>query len=117
MRLIINADDLGRSPEANRAIFDLMDQGLVTSATVMANGPYVNEVVPRLVHYPRCSFGVHLNITEFKPLTLNPCLDRLLDQEGNFNLSIFRNALFPNRFVMPSSRSGRVRSRSCNPGV
>ncbi len=71
MRLIINADDLGRSPEANRAIFDLMDRGLVTSATVMANGPYVDEALSRVGHYPRGSFGVHLNLTEFRPLTQN----------------------------------------------
>ncbi len=95
MRLIINADDLGRSPEANRAIFDLINQGLVTSATVMANGPYVDEALSRVGHYPRGSFGVHLNLTEFRPLTQNPCLDRLRDQEGNFNLTIFRNAVFP----------------------
>ncbi len=94
MRLIINADDLGRSPEANRAIFDLMDRGLVTSATVMANGPYVGEALSRLIHYPRVSFGVHLNLTEFNPLTQNPCLDYLLDQEGNFSLTIFRHAKF-----------------------
>jgi predicted glycoside hydrolase/deacetylase ChbG (UPF0249 family) len=94
MRLIINADDLGRSLEANRAIFDLMDQGLVTSATVMANGPYVDEALDRLVHYPRGSFGIHLNLTEFRSLTRLPALDSLLDQEGNFNLAIFRDAVF-----------------------
>ena len=72
-----------------------MDRGLVTSATVMANGPYVDEALSRLVDYPRGSFGVHLNLTEFRPLTRNSCLDSLRDQEGNFNLTVFRHAVFP----------------------
>jgi predicted glycoside hydrolase/deacetylase ChbG (UPF0249 family) len=93
MRLIINADDLGRTLEVNEAIFSLMDLGQVTSATVMANSPFVEEAIAKLSRFPRCSFGVHLNITEFSPLSDQPALSSLLDQGGNFSLSRFRKAV------------------------
>src|SRR5215471_8017066 len=67
--LIINADDLGISEAVNDAIFDLMAQGRVTSATVMANGPAFRHAASRIHCFRRCSFGAHLNLTEFAPLT------------------------------------------------
>jgi chitin disaccharide deacetylase len=94
MLLIINADDLGRSLEVNEAIFALMDRGLVTSASLMANGPRIEEALAGLGRFPRCSFGIHLNVTEFSPVTSQPALDCLLDQEGNFSLGKFRQAVF-----------------------
>ena len=93
MRLIINADDLGRTPEANEAIFALMDQGLVTSATIMANSPFVEKALADLSHFPHYSFGIHLNVTEFTPLSSQAALGSLLDQEGNFSLKKFRQAV------------------------
>jgi predicted glycoside hydrolase/deacetylase ChbG (UPF0249 family) len=92
MRLIINADDLGRTLEVNEAIFTLMDLGLVTSATIMANSPFVDKALANLSQFPRCSFGIHLNVTEFSPLSSQPVLESLLDQAGNFSLSKFREA-------------------------
>ena len=37
--VIVNANDLGMSLDIGDAIFDLVHQGVVTSATVMVNGP------------------------------------------------------------------------------
>jgi len=68
-RVIINADDLGMSEGVNEAIFDLMNQGRVTSASVMANGPALRHAVARVKHFRRCSFGAHLNLTQFAPVT------------------------------------------------
>jgi predicted glycoside hydrolase/deacetylase ChbG (UPF0249 family) len=67
-RVIINADDLGISQAVNDAIFDLMGQGRVTSATVLANGPAFRHAASRIKHFPRCSFGAHLNLTQFAPV-------------------------------------------------
>jgi predicted glycoside hydrolase/deacetylase ChbG (UPF0249 family) len=67
-RMIINADDLGISEAVNDAIFDLMAQGRVTSATVMANGPAFRHAASKIKHFPGCSFGAHLNLTEFAPV-------------------------------------------------
>ena len=68
--VIVNGDDLGASSEINRAIFDLMAQNKLTSASVLANGACVEAAIERTRYFPRCSFGVHLNVTEFEP---TPC--------------------------------------------
>lgn len=75
--LIVNADDLGSSRIVNDAILELMATGTVTSATIMGNGPDMQYLAPRLSKLPAASFGVHLNITEFAPLTKNSDLRRL----------------------------------------
>lgn len=84
MVVIVNADDLGLSRPVNTAIFALMDQGAVTSATVLANGAAIEDAAAELRRFPRCSFGVHLNLTEFKPLSAAEGLQSILDNEGNF---------------------------------
>lgn len=80
--LIINADDLGATVPVNDAIFGLMDQGLVTSATVMANADGFQDAARRLKAYPDRSFGVHLNLTAFRPLHPTPGLAPLLNSSG-----------------------------------
>src|SRR5690606_41564137 len=42
-RVIINADDFGLSHEANRTILGAFQQGLISSATLMANMPAFEE--------------------------------------------------------------------------
>jgi predicted glycoside hydrolase/deacetylase ChbG (UPF0249 family) len=67
--VIVNADDLGMSREVNDATFELMSKGRISSATIMANAPATREAARRAATFPRCSFGVHLNLTQFEPLT------------------------------------------------
>ena len=82
MDLIVNADDLGINPEVNQATFELIEQGKVTSSTIIANGPCVEEACEQIIRFPDCSFGVHLNVTEFKPLSGSEKLAPLLDDDG-----------------------------------
>jgi predicted glycoside hydrolase/deacetylase ChbG (UPF0249 family) len=62
MDVIVNADDLGMTLGINQAIFDLVHQGVVTSATIMANGPSVEAACERTGTFPgsisrhRCYF-------------------------------------------------------------
>jgi len=85
MRLIINADDLGINKEVNDAIFGFMLREIVTSATIIANAPQALEALEISRKFSGCSFGVHLNLTEFKPLTDNPDLAPLLTADGEFS--------------------------------
>ena len=85
MDLIVNADDLGMSQEVNEAIFHLMGKRIVTSATIMANGPAVLRAIEGSKQFPSCSFGVHLNLTEFRPLSRNEGLRDLLNENGEFS--------------------------------
>lgn len=88
VKVIVNADDLGCTPDVNRAIFDLIDCGRVTSATLMANAPAIEEAAKELKQFPRVSFGVHLNLTEFWPLAPTPGLAPILGADGKFNNNI-----------------------------
>jgi len=90
IRIIINADDLGGSHEINKATFDLVDRGIVTSASIIANGPDVEEACQQVKAHPDCSYGVHLNLTEFAPLTGSVNLDPLLNRDGHFDGEIIR---------------------------
>jgi predicted glycoside hydrolase/deacetylase ChbG (UPF0249 family) len=83
--LIVNADDLGATVPVNDAIFSLMDRGLVTSATILANGVAFRDAAVRLKNYPRCSFGVHLNLSAFPPLHPTPDLAPILDEAGHMS--------------------------------
>lgn len=85
VKVIVNADDLGISSEVNSAIFDLVGRNLVTSVTVIGNGPYVEEACHQADRYPACSFGAHLNVTQFKPLSGSEKLDPLLAHNGEFD--------------------------------
>ena len=84
MKIIINADDLGKSLDVNNAIFKFMDEGLITSSTIMANGSSVEDAIERSKKYPNCSFGIHLNLTEFVPVSNNNDLSPILDKDGFF---------------------------------
>lgn len=82
MRIIVNADDLGLNACVNDRIFDLMFRRRITSATLIANAPAVEEAARRVSERGNCSIGIHLNLTEFQPLTppkelgiLGSCLD------------------------------------------
>lgn len=90
MRVIVNADDLGSTPEVNRSIFELMDRGLVTSSTLLVGAPSFAEAVKEIPRFPRCSFGVHLALTEM-PAVTSPSVFResgLTDDQGRFRGNI-----------------------------
>ena len=93
MLIIVNADDLGASERINQEIFALIESGLVTSATIMANAPAFKDAVQRIRCFPYCSFGIHLNLTVFPPL--DPCkdLDAVLDENGRLSQKLFRTPL------------------------
>ncbi|MGE0392376.1 MAG: carbohydrate deacetylase [Vicinamibacterales bacterium] len=85
VRVVVNADDLGISEHVNAEIFRLIRAGRVTSATLVANGAAVEDAAARLHEFPDASFGVHLNITEFAPLTSPAGLGPLLKPDGTFS--------------------------------
>lgn len=87
MRIIINGDDFGYDEVVNEAIANLVSQGQITSTTILANAPAVDDAMRRIPSGSRCSFGVHLNLTEFEPLTpakARGILHECLDAKGSF---------------------------------
>jgi predicted glycoside hydrolase/deacetylase ChbG (UPF0249 family) len=70
-RLIVNADDLGADKARNAGIFETIDAGVVTSASILPNGPALEDALSRLrsLDPTRISFGLHLNLSEGTPLS------------------------------------------------
>jgi teichuronic acid biosynthesis glycosyltransferase TuaC len=95
--VIINADDLGISPTVNDAIFTLMAQKRITSATLMVNAPAIEDAVRGLRNVDGCSFGIHLNLTEFQPLTAGSGAKAITDDDGLMRRSIACAAPIPAR--------------------
>jgi chitin disaccharide deacetylase len=83
--LIINADDLGMSPEVNDATFGLMAKDRISSATILANAPATRQAARSVSLFARCSFGVHLNVSQFEPLTGGPGARLLIDERGQMS--------------------------------
>jgi predicted glycoside hydrolase/deacetylase ChbG (UPF0249 family) len=83
--LITNADDFGLSHAVNTEVERLHVLGVLSSATVMANGAAVEEVPDIQRRNPGLGLGVHLNATNFKAFTPRMRSSRLCDDAGNFN--------------------------------
>jgi len=67
-RLIVNADDFGYTLGVNRAILEAHSHGVVTSATLMANGPAFAEAVQLAGTVPKLSIGCHVVLTDGEPV-------------------------------------------------
>jgi chitin disaccharide deacetylase len=67
-RLIVNADDFGLSPAINRGIIAAHRNGIVTSASLMVNGPAFEDAVSLAQDNPALDIGLHLTLTELGPV-------------------------------------------------
>lgn len=59
-RLIVNGDDFGLSPGANRGIAKCFQEGILTSTTLMASGSAFPEAVKLARENPGLGIGLHL---------------------------------------------------------
>src|SRR6266540_2073034 len=62
-RLIVNADDLGRTEGINRGILEAHRRGIVTSATLMVNYPAADAVPAIARDNPGLGIGLHVQLT------------------------------------------------------
>lgn len=108
LNVIINVDDLGLHPAVGRAVEELGAAGTVTSATVLANGPCLEEA-PGLapVRSGAVGLGVHLNILRGLPLGAPGQVSTLIGPDGRF-LGSFRKLFL--RFLAGRVDRGQVRA-------
>jgi predicted glycoside hydrolase/deacetylase ChbG (UPF0249 family) len=67
-RLVVNADDFGRTPGINRGIADAHRDGVVTSTTLMVNQAWSAQAARLSSALPRLGVGLHLIFCEGPPL-------------------------------------------------
>jgi len=82
--LIVNADDLGWSDGVNRGIAEAHRNGIVTSASVLANGAAFVAAVELALAMPGMGVGVHLNLSDGRPSADRETITTLLNDEGEF---------------------------------
>jgi chitin disaccharide deacetylase len=86
--LIIHCDDVGMCHSANLAVIDGMENGLITSGSIMTPCPWFNEIADYSRNHPEKDFGVHLTQTaEWKfyrwgPVAPHELVKGLYDPEG-----------------------------------
>jgi hypothetical protein len=83
-KLIVNADDYGRSPGVSQGILEAHTQGIVTSTTVMINQPGVETQLAEALACPGLGVGLHLVFTAGRPLLPQEAAPSLVDSEGRF---------------------------------
>ncbi len=102
-RLILNADDFGLTPGINRAIVELHQAGVLTSATLMATGPAFADAVAIAHANPTLGVGCHLVFVDGMPLSHPESIPSLLGADGktfrpsllDFAQAALRNTIRP----------------------
>ncbi len=84
IRVIINADDFGLSQSVNEGIVKAHREGILTSATLMANTPGFEDAVALSRENPKLGVGLHLNIVRGFPVSKPESIPSLLTSEGRF---------------------------------
>jgi chitin disaccharide deacetylase len=82
--LIVNADDFGLHRSISSGIEKAARQGLVTSISCVSNMPEAAEQIKRISGYKGLGVGIHLNITDGRPVSAPGELDFLIDADGRF---------------------------------
>lgn len=84
-KLIVNADDFGRSRGVSDGILRAHGDGIVTSTTAMMNMPGVTHDLQRAAtEAPRLGLGVHLTFTAGRPLLPVDWVRSLVDEHDHF---------------------------------
>ena len=82
--LIISGDDFGISSATNHAVLCAHREGILTSASLMVNGPAFEEAVALAKAHPSLSVGIHLVLVHGTP-TLPPSeIPDLVNERGAF---------------------------------
>ena len=86
--LIVHADDLGLSHSTNLACLHAIENGLISSGSIMMPCPYALDVINYSKTHPQCDIGIHLTLTsewaghQWRPLLGNKVLS--LTNSGGF---------------------------------
>jgi predicted glycoside hydrolase/deacetylase ChbG (UPF0249 family) len=117
--LVIHADDLGMNHSVNRATFEALEKGWITSASILAPCPWFPEVVKWARAHPDADVGIHQALnsewTSFRwgPVSPKDKVPSLLDSDGYLPLetpAVTQNAKISEVETELRSQIDRVKS-------
>ena len=82
--LIVNADDLGWTAGVNRGVAEAHRNGIVTSASLLANGAAFAEALDLARETQGLGVGVHLNLNDGAPIAPRESVPTLVNDAGQF---------------------------------
>lgn len=82
--LVVTADDFGLCPQVNDAICLLHDRGVVQRTSFIVNTEYFDASVEALRRRPALEVGIHLNLTDGRPVLPAREVPTLVDRRGHF---------------------------------
>ena len=83
-RLIVNADDFGRSHSVNEAVVRAHREGILTTASLMVNEAAGNEAVALARENPKLGVGLHLTLLCGKSTLPPERIPGLVNAQGEF---------------------------------
>jgi chitin disaccharide deacetylase len=83
-RLIVNADDFGRSHSINQAVARSHREGVLTSASLMVNEPGLDEAVALARENPKLGVGLHLTLLVGRSALPPEKIPDLVNTRGEF---------------------------------
>jgi len=84
-RLIVNADDFGRSVSINKAVIRAHREGILTSASLMVNEPGCAEAVASAMDNPTLGVGLHLALVCGRSALPPDKIPGLVNAHGEFS--------------------------------
>lgn len=84
-RLVVNADDFGRSQSINAAVIRAHREGILTSASLMVNEPAYQEAVALARENPGLGVGLHLTLLCGHSALSHRDIPGLVNRDGEFS--------------------------------
>jgi len=86
--IVVHADDLGMAHSVNRATFEALEKGWITSSSILVPCPWFAEVVTFARAHPEADLGIHLALNSewtgyrWPPVSASDAVRSLLDKDG-----------------------------------
>jgi chitin disaccharide deacetylase len=100
--LIVTADDFGAACEVNEAVETAHRRGILTAASLMVGAPAAADAVARARRLPALRVGLHLVLSQGRPMLPASAVGRLLGDDGCLRCDLVRLGT-----VIASSREAR----------
>jgi hopanoid biosynthesis associated protein HpnK len=84
-RLVVNADDFGRSSSINQAVIRAHQDGILTTASLMMNEPALDEAVALAKQNLQLGVGLHLTLSHGHSALPPEKIPGLVNQRGEFS--------------------------------